>query len=113
MARIRTDLSRLKVLATWAELLDSAGSLPRITVSGILYIPAGAVGPLPALVVGHGSSGFGPKQIAWANDFNARGIAALVIDNLRPRGIRNGESVITSVETADALFALAVLRALP
>ena len=65
------------------------------------------------MVVGHGSSGTGPKQIAWANDFNARGIGALVIDNLGPRGIRNGESVITSVETAKALFALAVLRALP
>ena len=94
-------------------LMDSCNSQPEATVTGTLYLPSGATGELPAMVVGHGSRGTGNKYVEWAEFLNERGVAAFVIDSFTPRGVADGQTVPAIVEIADAMFALAVLGQLP
>src|SRR5450432_443545 len=62
------------------------------TVTGELYLPPKATGPLPALVLKHGSGGMegptGTNIRKWAATFAGWGIAALVVDSFGPRGIK-------------------------
>ncbi|HSV23633.1 MAG TPA: hypothetical protein VLJ17_11460, partial [Xanthobacteraceae bacterium] len=60
-------------------------------VSGDLYMPVKADGPVPALVLKHGSGGLqgpiGTNIRNWAATFTGWGIAAFVVDSFGPRGI--------------------------
>ncbi len=99
--------------SSYANLLDACNSLEKVNVTGTLYLPAGAVAAVPAMIIGHGSNGISSKQTDWANFLNGIGIAAFVVDSYSARSVTNGQSVSSAVEVADALFALAVLAALP
>src|ERR1700756_4088862 len=63
---------------------------PAATVSGELYMPPKASGPVPALVLKHGSSGIagpnGANQRKWASTFAGWGVAAFLVDSFGPRG---------------------------
>src|SRR6266436_8739568 len=62
------------------------------TVTGELYLPPKASGPLPALVLKHGSGGLegptGTNIRKWAGTFAGWGVAALVVDSFGTRGIK-------------------------
>jgi dienelactone hydrolase len=91
------------------------------TVTGELYLPAKASGPLPALVLMHGSGGLegptGTNIRKWAGTFAGWGIAALVVDSFGPRGIKetgsNQGQLSGWADDADALAALKILAADP
>lgn len=91
------------------------------TVTGELYLPAKANGPLPALVLKHGSGGLegptGTNIRKWAATFTGWGIAALVVDSFGPRGIKetgtNQGQLSSWADVSDALAALQVLGADP
>jgi dienelactone hydrolase len=89
------------------------------TVAGELYLPAKASGPLPALVLMHGSGGLqgptGTNIRKWANTFAGWGVAALVVDSFGPRGIKetatNQAQLSAWADVADTLAALKTLAA--
>ena len=91
------------------------------TVTGELYLPPKAGGPLPALVLMHGSGGLegptGTNIRKWAGTFAGWGVAALVVDSFGPRGIKetgsNQSQLSGWADDADALAALKVLAADP
>jgi dienelactone hydrolase len=91
------------------------------TVTGELYLPPKATGPLPALVLAHGSGGLegpgGANIRKWAGTFAGWGVAALVVDSFGPRGIKetatNQAQLSGWANDADALAALKILAADP
>jgi dienelactone hydrolase len=91
------------------------------TVTGQLYLPAKASGPMPALVLKHGSGGLegptGANIRKWAATFTGWGIAALVVDSFGPRGIKetatNQGQLSSWADATDALAALEILAADP
>jgi dienelactone hydrolase len=94
---------------------------PAATVSGELYMPPKASGPVPALVLKHGSSGIagpnGANQRKWAATFAGWGVAAFLVDSFGPRGMTSSVAdqakVSSWADVADALSALKVLAADP
>jgi dienelactone hydrolase len=92
---------------------------PAATVSGELYLPPKASGPVPAMVLKHGSGGLegptGDNIRKWAGTFAGWGIAAFVVDSFGPRGMAStvaDQAKLSSwADVADALAALKVLGA--
>jgi dienelactone hydrolase len=91
------------------------------TVTGELYLPPKASGPVPAMVLKHGSGGLdgptGTNIRKWAATFAGWGIAAFVVDSFGPRGIKetatNQGQLSSWADVADALAALQILGADP
>ena len=90
-----------------------------VTVVGYLYLPGGIKGPLPAVILKHGSGGLSGPQgeniRKWARSLNDWGIAAFVVDSFGPRGLEGtgaDQSKLRSLaDLADAFAALKVLGA--
>jgi dienelactone hydrolase len=91
------------------------------TVTGELYLPPKASGPVPAMVLKHGSGGLegptGTNIRKWAGTITSWGIAAFVVDSFGPRGIKetgsNQGQLSAWADVADSLAALKVLAADP
>jgi dienelactone hydrolase len=82
-------------------------------IAGVLTLPANARGPVPALVIVHGSSGVVQNDFDWAKRVNALGLASFVIDNFTGRGIAETATDQTRLSSmADIAGALAALRLL-
>jgi len=84
-----------------------------VQVTAEIYWPAKA-GPVPALVIHHGSGGVSTEREGrYAREMVAMGIAGVVIDSFRPRGVSQTVTDQSAVTGADFnLDALAVLKAL-
>ncbi len=61
-----------------------------LTVAGQLRLPVGADGPVPAVVLVHGSSGVDGRGAALADSLNQGGMATLELDLWTPRGLAGG-----------------------
>jgi dienelactone hydrolase len=57
------------------------------TLAGVLRIPRGLTGRVPAIILQHGSGGVGPREEYWARFFNEFGIATFLVDSFSGRGI--------------------------
>ncbi len=105
--------------STWTEYVHGQGAA--VTVVGYLYLPSGAKGPVPAMILKHGSAGLtgaqGDNIRKWAKSMNDWGIAAFVVDSFAPRGIgesASDQSKLRSLaDLADSFAALKVLAADP
>jgi dienelactone hydrolase len=105
--------------STWAEYMHGQGAA--VTVGGYLYLPNGANGPVPAMILKHGSAGLAGAQgdniHKWARSLNDWGIAAFVVDSFTPRGIgesASDQSKLRSLaDLADSFAALKVLGSDP
>jgi len=105
--------------STWSEYAHGQGA--EVTVVGHLYLPSGAKGPVPAMILKHGSAGLtgaqGDNIRKWAKSLNDWGIAAFVVDSFEPRGIgesASDQSKLRSLaDLADSFAALKVLAANP
>jgi dienelactone hydrolase len=94
---------------------------PMTTVSGELYMPAKVSGPVPAIVLKHGSGGIqglnGENDKKWAATFASWGVAAFLVDSFGPRGMSSSvadQSKLSAwADAADALAGLKVLAADP
>lgn len=79
-----------------------------IQVTSELLLPPGT-GRVPAVVIQHGSGGVtDAREYRYAREMVAMGIAALVIDSFKPRGIAStvgDQSTVTSREMTDDAFA--------
>jgi dienelactone hydrolase len=105
--------------STWTEYAHRQGA--PVTVVGYLYLPSGVKGPVPAMILKHGSAGLtgaqGDNIRKWAASLNDWGIAAFVVDSFGPRGIgesASDQSKLRSLaDLADAFAALKVLAGDP
>jgi dienelactone hydrolase len=90
---------------------------PPGTVTGEFDLPKNASGPVPAMVLLHGSGGLqGPSGAnirKWAAALNGWGVATLMVDSFGPRGVATtvaDQSKLSSyADVADGLSALKVL----
>lgn len=83
-----------------------------IELASELALPGGRTGPLPAVIVVHGSSGVGKREAAWAAFFRQQGYATLVIDYFGPRGVTS-KSPRQPTPVGDVFEALVRLAAHP
>jgi dienelactone hydrolase len=88
-----------------------------VVISGELSLPRGRSGPVPAVVLIHGSSGVGRNMPVWVGELTSIGVAAFVVDSFGGRGIREtatDQSRLSSgAMIVDAYRALAVLATHP
>ena len=78
-----------------------------------LSLPDTVTGPVPAMVILHGSSGVTPGEWVWAKRINELGFVAFVVDSFTGRGIKNTEADQSQLSmTADIADAYAALRLL-
>jgi dienelactone hydrolase len=84
---------------------------------GSLHLPKKATGPVPAMVIAHGSSGAGDQESWWTDHFDDIGVASFVVDSFTPRNIRDTSTDQTQLSTAanvaDAFAALKLLATHP
>jgi dienelactone hydrolase len=105
--------------STWTEYAHGQGAA--VTVVGYLYLPNGAKGPVPAMILKHGSAGLtgaqGDNIRKWAKSLNDLGMAAFVVDSFGPRGLgesASDQSKLRSLaDLVDAFAGLKVLAADP
>jgi dienelactone hydrolase len=88
-----------------------------VQVTAVVTWPA-RQGPVPALVIHHGSGGVSDaREGRYAREAAAMGVAGVVIDSFGPRGVRStvqDQSAVTSQDfNLDALAALKALGASP
>lgn len=85
-------------------------------ISGQLTLPSGGARPVPAVVVMHGSGGIRPDtELAVANALVDAGIATLIVDSFRGRGLsdtgKDQGQLPMAATVLDAFQALLALRA--
>lgn len=85
-----------------------------VQVTAEIYWPT-AVGPVPAMVIHHGSGGVSDQREGrFAREMVAMGVAAVVIDSFKPRGVTStvhDQSAVTGQDfNLDALMALKALN---
>jgi dienelactone hydrolase len=97
---------------TLAQGAPEKFSLPRehrgkqVTISGQLYLPTGAA-KVPAIVVHHGSGGVAEREGTYAREMVKLGVAALVLDSFKGRGVADtvqDQSAVTNDEMLDDAF---------
>jgi len=84
-----------------------------VTVTAEIYWPS-RTGVVPAMVIHHGSGGISDvREGRWAREMSALGLAAIVIDSFKPRGVTStveDQSSVTGLDfNLDALKALIAL----
>ncbi|MFF7710293.1 dienelactone hydrolase family protein [Pseudomonas sp. NPDC007930] len=57
------------------------------TIAGVLRLPQVNAGPLPAVIVLHGSGGYSAYIDAWVQRLNQWGLATFVVDSFSGRGL--------------------------
>jgi dienelactone hydrolase len=94
---------------------DHAGRIAQL--AGELRIPKPGTDKLPAVILVHGSGGLGASADRWAQELNAIGVAAFLLDSFTGRGIVstvNDQSQLDSIAMmVDAFRALALLAEHP
>lgn len=96
-------------------LLNDFESAPEMTGLGTLYLPEGAEGPVPAMVILHGSGGIAEgREHDYARLFAETGIAGFVVDYYLPRGVTPdtpyGMKTMVATETDVIVDAYAALN---
>ncbi len=88
-----------------------------VTITGVLTLPVGTTGPVPAVIILHGSSGITPGEWVWAKRMNDLGYASFVIDSFTGRLITETETdqskLSMAANIADAYVALGLLASDP
>lgn len=89
-----------------------------VPVTAEITWPANAgAGPVPAMVIHHGSGGVGGREARYVRELVPMGVATVVIDSFKPRGVTStvlDQSAVTGQDfNLDALAALKALAANP
>ncbi|QND85285.1 Uncharacterized protein ChrSV_3059 [Chromobacterium vaccinii] len=101
------------------QIMDFVKRAPadKAMVTGMLSLPQQAQGPVPVIVILHGSSGINPGEWMWAKRMNELGYASFVVDSFSGRNIVETEKDQTrlsmAVDIADAYSALRLLASHP
>ena len=89
-----------------------------VQVTAEITWPATAgAGPVPAMVIHHGSGGVGEREARYVRELVPMGVATVVIDSFKPRGVTStvlDQSAVTGQDfNLDALAALKALASNP
>ncbi len=105
------------VTPTTGSQLIRRQTTQKTVIFGTLQLPKKATGPVPAMVIAHGSSGVGDKESWWTDHLNDIGVAGFTVDSFTPRNIRDTATdqtqLSTSANVADAFAALKLLATHP
>jgi dienelactone hydrolase len=98
------------------QFLTGASDGKPVTVAGEFRIAQGT-GPLPVIVLMHGSGGMGPGLQIWVSHFNGMGISTFAIDGFTGRGLTsvgNDQSLLGRLNLIVDIFrALEILEKHP
>src|SRR5262245_17017557 len=84
----RMELRAVETLTlTDQQFLTGDQNGKQATLSGILRLPRGPAGRVPAVILQHGSGGVGAREEYWSRFFNDFGIATFLVDSFSGRGI--------------------------
>jgi len=101
----------------YRDILDGSDNDPKVTVFGILKLPKGTEGKVPAMVFVHGGGGFKTLDERYLRELNKMGVATFRTDSLHPRGFSSTASsqgrVSLQMGMADAFNALRLLSTHP
>lgn len=91
---------------------------PGETIFGDLLMPTGTTGPVPAMVIAHGSLGVNSTlDYTWAQLLNQMGIAVFIVDAFTGRGVKDVFADQATIQygsyVSDAFFALKLLATHP
>ena len=110
------DIPSANPLNYWQAISDPA-SMPRVTVDGKLFVPPGARGRVPLVIVVPGSLGIAASHLMHAETLVDLGLAAFVLDPFGPRHVTSTVSNQMQYSFAASAFdvaaAVAVLAARP
>ncbi|HEX7054949.1 MAG TPA: dienelactone hydrolase family protein [Burkholderiales bacterium] len=84
-----------------------------VTLTGVLRLPEAPAGPVPVVVIAHGTGGVDGRGARWAAFFLEHGIGSLEIDYFGPRGLRGGVTQRLPTPTHDIYSALKILATHP
>lgn len=102
---------------TYHQAIAAPEAMPRLTIDGQLFLPPGATGRVPLVIVVPGSLGVAPSHLAHAGTLVDAGLAAFVLDPFGARGVTSTVANQTQFSFAasayDVLAAWQVLAALP
>lgn len=79
-----------QLVSFYSQPLASAGKSTPIRIPAVLSLPANVAGPVPAVIILHGSAGMDSRGPLHGGDLNARGIATLELDMWGARGLAGG-----------------------
>ena len=110
------DVPSANPLNYWQAISEPA-AMPRVTVDGKLFLPPGARGPVPAVIIVPGSVGIAPSHLRHAETLTDLGIAAFVLDPFGPRNVistvANQTQFSFAASAYDVAAAMKVLAARP
>jgi dienelactone hydrolase len=89
------------------QVISDPGAMPRVAVDGKLFLPPGARGPVPVVVVVPGSLGIAPTHLTHAETLVDLGIAAFVLDPFGPRNVTSTVSNQTQYSFAASAYDVA------
>jgi dienelactone hydrolase len=99
------------------QAISNSAAMPKITIDGKLFMPPGAGGRLPLVMIVPGSLGVAPSHLAHAEALVGEGLATFVLDSFGARGVTSTVANQTQFSFAasayDVLAALKVLSTLP
>jgi dienelactone hydrolase len=74
----------------WGEIFSSRlDGKPKIGIPAELLLPKHVSGPIPVMVIMHGSGGLRYEhEYRYAGELNKEGVGAVVLDSFSPRGVR-------------------------
>jgi dienelactone hydrolase len=86
------------------QAISRPAEMPKATIDGQLFLPPGAKGKLPLVMVVPGSLTVGPNHIAHAETLTDQGIAAFVLDPFSGRGVTSTVANQTQFSFAASTF---------
>ena len=100
------DIASANPLNYW-QVISDPGAMPRVTVDGKLFLPSGARGPLPVVIIVPGSLGIAATHLNHAETLVDLGLAAFVLDPFGPRRITSTVSNQTQYSFAASAYDVA------
>jgi dienelactone hydrolase len=99
------------------QAISAPAAMPQASIDGKLFLPPGAKGPVPVVIVVPGSLTVAPSHLAHAERFTDMGLAAFVLDPFGGRGVTSTVANQTQFSFAasayDVLAAVQALAAMP
>lgn len=99
------------------QAISEPAAMPRVTIDGKLFLPPGARGALPVVIIVPGSLGVAPTHLTHAETLVEMGIGVFVLDPFGPRGVTSTVANQTQFSFAasayDAAAAVKVLATRP
>ncbi|WP_207476631.1 dienelactone hydrolase family protein [Arenibaculum pallidiluteum] len=86
----------------FADLLAARGEKRSIDTE--LYLPPGASGPLPLVLIAHGDEGITDRERMYAGELMRAGFAAAILDSLKPRGDESALSIAAQLNDLAAAY---------